>query len=1544
MACLNIALLGTFQATLDGEPITTFESDKVRALLAYLLVEADRPHRRESLIGLLWPDWPERSARGNLSQALYNLRSAIGDREADPPFLTITQQAIQFNRDSDHWLDVATFDRLLTDCGAHDHPHPAACDPCLARLEKAVALYQGEFLAGFSLPDSAPFEEWALVTREHLHRWVLEALHSLANCHEAHGDMERAVGQARRAVELDPCWETGQRGMIRLLALSGQTSAALAQYETLRRVLEQELRVAPSEETRELYQLLLKGGRPAAIPPAAAISERKPRPVGACPYRGLVAFREADAPFFFGREEFVGRLAETMQTQSMVAVIVGPSGSGKSSVIFAGLLPRLRDEKGWLIAHFRPSSQPFQAAAAALLPLLLTGPGEVDRLVESSKLADALNEGSVSLFQVVTRALEKQPDAERLLLVVDQFEELYTLYLDREGQRRFLDKLLAAVAAADEQRHSPLVLLLTLRADFMGQALAHRPFADALQEASLIMGPMTREELRAAIERPAEKQGAAFEEGLVERIMDDVGEDPGNLPLLEFALTLLWEAHSYGWLTHAAYESIGRVSGALARYADQVCHGLAENERQGARRVFVQLVRPGEGTEDTRRVATRAELGERNWELVQHLADRRLVVTGRDPGSGVETVEVVHEALIQGWGQLREWLGADRAFRTWQERLRAALRAWEACDQDAGALLRGAPLAEAEGWQAEREDELSAAEIGFIQASSAEREALQAEKEARQQRELETAHQLAQAEKQRAEEQSRAARQLRHRAAGLLVALVVATTLAIAALLFWQQSSRNATLANNSAATAEAEQRRAEEASDARATQQAVAEEQARLAFSRELAAAALNSLDEDQERAVLLAIQALNQARTQEAEEAFHRAVQGFRLLRTLQAPGKSPFVAASPDGRLLVASGETGATMWDVTTGEVLYNWDVGHYINRAAFNLDGKLLLLPNEGTSTDNLQGGQAPGTVTIVDAATGTELLTFQAHDQDWVQTVAISPDGTLFATGGGDGRIRVWDLAATLAAGVGQEQLSILVAGTPPWKVEFSPDGTRLAADYDDNTVRLWDIQTGRQVWQVNSALGGVAFSADGSRLVISGDPGMLDVLDSRSGQRLSRTLAHAANVQSVQFSPDGAHLASASNDGTVKVWTLDEDALSLKFTLAGHQDTTYSVAFSPDGERLISGSNDGTVRVWDISPDGSIEPVLYPHQAVVQSLAFSPDGSQIATAGFDGVVIISEPASGQVLWVLPASDRLWQVAYSPDGALLAAAASDATITVWEAKTGRQLAHWAGHTRANETAYLAGAQAAAFSPDGRQLATAAQDGSIRVWDAAALRAGDPAIGDELFTLEEPTGKFVYTVVYSPDGRWIAAGVNYSDGPYVYREAVIKVWQAATGELQWTFGRQPSVAYLGVAFSADSQRLATGSLSGLLIGGEASVWLLPADPAGAPQELFTVRATKDFVSRLNFSPDGTELAVPGSNVMAIYDAGSGELVRTLFHPAAVMEAVYSPDGERLATAGFDGFGRLFFLDLDELLALAQSRLTRALTPEECQKYLHQDRCP
>ncbi len=341
------------------------------------------------------------------------------------------------------------------------------------------------------------------------------------------------------------------------------------------------------------------------------------------PYLGLSAFGEKDAAFFFGREKFTDELFDMAHQQPLVAVI-GASGSGKSSVVFAGLIPKLREEGIWLIESFRPKSQPFDELALALVRQLEPNLDGVEKTIKVGKLAESLSKGEVKLHQVASQILENQPN-KRFLLVVDQFEELYTQCQDKEQQQRFIDTLLLAV------NQKSITLIFTLRADFYGYVLSYQPFGNALQNFKHTpLTLMSREELQTAIEQPAQKLGVELQPHLAERILNDVGQEPGNLPLLEFALTQLWDKQKNHQLTHQAYDEIGGVKQALVKHTEKIYHKLSQAQQQQAQRIFLSLVRLGETTEDTRRVATREEIGNQNWDLVTYLAgsETRLIVTG----------------------------------------------------------------------------------------------------------------------------------------------------------------------------------------------------------------------------------------------------------------------------------------------------------------------------------------------------------------------------------------------------------------------------------------------------------------------------------------------------------------------------------------------------------------------------------------------------------------------------------------------------------------------------------------------------------------------------------------------------------------------------------------------------------------------------------------------------------------------------------------------------------------------------------------------------
>ncbi|MEV8534043.1 trypsin-like peptidase domain-containing protein [Streptomyces sp. NPDC051211] len=484
-----------------------------------------------------------------------------------------------------------------------------------------------------------------------------------------------------------PVWDVAEGGVVGIVVAADDRADVRTGY------------LIPTEDLRESWSGLLETALPA------------------CPFRSLEPFEERDAPFFHGRAEPARRIADLLG-HAPVTNLVGPSGCGKSSLLFAGVLPLLRGRPGLEVVVFRPGRlgrSPLEALALALLPLLEPDLTETARLAELPALAGLLAEGRIA--DVVERLLGRQ-GKDRLLVVVDQFEEALT------GTERADVDALAAALAYSLHPGSRLRIVTTLRADFLTPVLGHPGLAPLFAGDRLFtVGAMSDEELREAVVRPPEASGVSYEPGLVDRLLDDVGTDPGRLPLLEFTLTRLWERQRHGRIGHAAYESLGRVHDALVTHAEQIWTGaLSETEQRAARALLVQLVHPGDGgTAPTRRTLARSELRPEQWRLAQRLMTTRLVVPGedyhRDGGPPEETVELAHETLLTQWGRLRAYFEQDREFRTWQEGIRRAIAVWSADARPARRLLRGQELRDARKWRTGRPGELRPSEEAFIAAS-----------------------------------------------------------------------------------------------------------------------------------------------------------------------------------------------------------------------------------------------------------------------------------------------------------------------------------------------------------------------------------------------------------------------------------------------------------------------------------------------------------------------------------------------------------------------------------------------------------------------------------------------------------------------------------------------------------------------------------------------------------------------------------------------------------------------------------------------------------
>jgi len=1256
-----------------------------------------------------------------------------------------------------------------------------------------------------------------------------------------------------------------------------------------------------------IYQLVMEGLAVDFPPIRTKFSGTEAPTAGEPPFKGLQYFDEVDAELFFGREVLTAKLVKRLSESQFLSVIIGASGSGKSSVVRAGVIPSLKkgvalidgtvppaDSTNWRVHILTPTAHPLEALATELTR-------ESESVTSIATLMDDLMQDprSLGLF------LGRQNPKRHTLLVLDQFEELFTLCRDDFEREAFIDNLLTAISGAGQT-----TLILTLRADFYAHLAQYPELRDAVAHQQEYIGPMTTEELRRAIEEPAKRAYWTFEPGLVDLILRDVGDEPGALPLLSHALLETWKRRAGHTLTLKGYADAGGVRGAIAHTAESVYQNLSMAEQAITRNIFLRLTELGEGTEDTRRRTSFNELMSYADDMSEVRAVLNLLAEARLITLGEDTVEVAHEALIREWPTLREWLTQDRNGLLLHRQLTDAAHEWELLEHDSGSVYRGARLAQAREWAILHPNILNAGERDFLEASNEHEQGEQTEREAQRQRELEAAKELA-------ETQSQSASRLRTRNRVITTVGTIAIILAMLAGMLGLQSNRNAITAQNNAISAQSNAATAQVAKDnalnAQATAEAErlrAESEKQLAVSRELAIAAVDNLDVDPERSILLALKAIEESDTPEAEDALHRAVQTSRVQFTLSHADQVWAVDYSPDGsRLATASYDGTAKVWDTTTSLELLILKTGS-IDDIAFSPNGTQL-------ATVSLVDSNAK----IWDASTGRLLITFSGHTGG-VSHVAFDPDGTRIATASADGTAKVWDVSN------GKELFTLVGHADIVSSVSFSPDGTRLITSSWDATVKVWDATTGRELNTISGifdeAVSVAYFSPDGTRIFVAVSD-LIRVFDAATGQELFTMTGHNNTIYDIAFSSDGMRLATASIDATAKVW--DAATGEVLLTLSGHVSSLYDVTFSPDGLHVATTSSDGTAKIWNISPEGNREWLtLARHNDWVFRVVVSPDGTRLATASFDGTAKIFDAETGAELFVLSGhTDWVYGIGFSPDGTRLATSSSDQTVKLWDATTGKELITLSepGHGDGIVGGSFPGILAVTFSPDGRYLASAGADGTVIIWD---IETGKP------FRTFSNQGTGFTNVAFSPDGLYI---VTASDQPAgTEEEANAKLWDLETG--QTIFEVSQPVRIWGVAFSPDGTRFATAGFDGI-----ASVW-----DTETGKEIINLSGHSSTVIGISFSPDGKYIATASVDGTAkLWDSETGNELLTLTASGRTMLGVsFTPDGRRLITSGADGAVRIYLLKIEELIALAKSRLTRSLTTEECQKYLHVDACP
>jgi WD40 repeat protein len=1268
------------------------------------------------------------------------------------------------------------------------------------------------------------------------------------------------------------------------------------------------------------YRRLWAGLRQAGLDPAAMFDWDGSRP----PYPGLMVFQEQDAAIYFGRgAENQATIEKLNRMQRLgdgqLAMILGASGSGKSSLLRAGVLPRLkRDKDRWLVPGvFRPLGQPFERLAVMLSAAFKSTGGERPWQEIHDQLAQPVaKDAAVNLVELATelRAASGQAEA-TLLLCVDQFEELLAA-----GESDIADRFLALLRSLTEVRSSGIVIIGTLRSDFLGNFQNHAALRGVSCE-PIDLPQLSVEAFAEVIEGPAKVAGLELEPGLAGAIVADAAIDDA-LPLLAFALRELWEVRGAdGRLTIDKYRAgLGGLQGSVAKAADGLYPKAfaTPKEERDVRASFLSMVRVDAGGAYVRKPARWGDLSRSAHGLLERFVQGRLLVAR---GEGTDRIlEVAHEALIRRWDKLCGWVEEDREFLRTRERSETAVARWIESGRDASLLLpRGRPLAEAQEMLTARRPDLAPDVVAFVEASMAAKRAQDEEERKVQQERLDAAR-----------EREAAARRLAMRTR--IAALGIGVLAVLAAGFGWYAKIQAGT---------------AEERAD-----------QLQKAASRLLGSTAqqLVGLGITDETAPAIAALAATAYRTYPSADAWN-AMQRLPILGsvlTIDDQNAGVWTLAfSPNGRLLVVGNRDGVVqLLDVGSGKVVAQIKDDGGVSSAAFSPDGRLVAT-----------GGAK--IARLIDTANGKVVQSI-AHD-GVVKAVAFSPDGRLLATGSEDKIARLIDTAN------GKIVQAIAHGGTVT-AVAFSPDGRLLATASEDTFARLIDTATSKVVQSIahGGVVTAVTFSPNGRLLATASEDKLARLIDTENG-KVVRRVAHGGTVTAVAFSPDGQRLSTGSKSGS-------EDKVARIIYTAGKdqfdhvtENGVLTIAFSPDGRLLATGDSDGLARLIRVTTGEEVARIK--HEGPVTALAFSPDGHLLATGndswppkfsvaiklvairasrsipgitvdsgirnlmfspdgrmimtgnrlidvetlairrfehdddvlavrlGLDKKLLaISKWGDSSKLIELPAVREIARIGadygsivafdISPDGAMAATAHDDFTVRLFNIANGHDVRRLNGGEKIADVL---------FSPDGRLLAIIADSGVVRLIEATT--------GQETARFNTRTRE----IVFSPDGNRIVADND-------------QLIDSATGH---TIAELPHDDWiLSIAFSPDGRRLALG-------GRDKTARIFEATTG---KQMGPAITHSDFVSALAFSADSRLIAAGGGNDVRVLDVATGNELMRITEEDPVDSVAFNPNGQSLAISSGSHINFWSTTGLDEMLRQLCSERGRNLATGEWQNYI------
>ena len=1236
------------------------------------------------------------------------------------------------------------------------------------------------------------------------------------------------------------------------------------------------------------------GDRPASADLEERAPVEDPAAPSVCPYRGLASYRQEDAGWFFGRERSTNALVDQLQVAEKtggLVMLVGASGAGKSSLLNAGLVTALQngapgdDDSGPRgVLQLVPGGDPvgeLTRRIPELVPVVSTAQDAVvaedavaaegavaeDTDAKDAGAKDTGAKGSVAepgtpgfahavRGAVAAWARRGARSAERPVVIVDQFEEAFTLCADEASRRTFVQILHAACSPAGPDDPAPVAVVLGIRADFYERCLRYRELADALQHRHMVLGPLSTAELREAVTGPAKAVGLELEPGLAELIVREVSadgphgaHDAGVLPLLSHALLATWQRRKAGRLTLAGYRTAGGIQGAVAATAERAWSSLDPPARTAARLLLLRLVRLGEDTQATRRRGTRRQLAAESTDPGKTEESLEALVRARLVTLDAETVEITHEALLHAWPRLRDWIDEGRNDHLHRQQLEEDGRAWEGSERDSSLLYRGSRLEQARSWAKSAGDTLlTRSAVEFLAASVRLRK-----------------------------------RTLVMRR-GAVSALVVLSVLAVgSAVIAWQQ--RNDAMFEQVVAEADRVQYTDPSLSaqldlvahdlrpdDAGTNNRLLSIVNAPLAtpLLGHTGAVYLTSFSPNGK--VLATASYDRTVRLWDVSDRSHPKRLGKPLTGHTSWVSSAVF---SPDGHTLASTGDDGTIrLWDVRDPghpKPLGTPLTGHAgtIYLLAFSPDGRTLASAGED-HTVRLWDMSEPGRPKALGALTGHTAA---------VRSVAFSPDGHLLAAGSDDDTIRLWNTADPRHP----EAIDTVLKGHTDTvhSVAFSPDGHTLASGSADDTIRLWNVADPRHAAQLGAPLAGhtgpvwsVAFSPDGGMLAAgSADStaSLWNVSDPAYPSQVGEPLAGSSGeMYAVGFSPDGRTLATGSGDSKVRLWSIPTA------DMIGRNG-----AFRPDGQVLATAAADGRIRLWDIRNPGrpaALNKPFKPGSGGDGTLTFSPDGHTLAVLTADRSVYlwnVTDPAKpvsyGSPITLQTRFMGPDALAFSQDGRTLATAYTDRSLQLWNVDDPSHVVPY-GVPLAGHKGYI---NALVFSPDGHTLASGSADGTIRLWDITDPRHTAP-LGTPLKGHVGP----VNTLAYSQDGNTLASGSD---------DDTVRLWNV-TDPLDATELSRPltghTEAVVSLTFSPDGHTLASGGNDNTV-----RLWNVahPSEAAPIGQSMSPNAKTGNFLS---FSPRSHMLGVSsGTDTVRLWSLDPEDAIR---HICSTTRGVLTPE--------------------------------------------------